>query len=165
MTFATRLSIAALTAALFAGPALAQAPTEFSQRFDETAPLELTGTIKRLDWGSPVVWIFLKVPDADTAARNRLGYSVTGFSAGAPDVLARTGLNLTSETRAITIRGYRGHEPCEQHPDGVMACKAIARTLTMPNGCTVFIGARGIGAPKDGLDPADGGTAQTCSPG
>src|SRR5262245_11219127 len=107
MKFGARILIATLATSGITGGAMAQisAPRPFSDQYDKDAPLEVTGTIKRLDWGQPNVWIFLKVPDTDAAGKAKETFTVYGFSAGTTDAIARTGLNLTSETRPITIRG------------------------------------------------------------
>jgi hypothetical protein len=166
MTFKARVLVAVFAAAVAAPAAMAQVSAEpFSKRYDKDAPFEVTGTIKRLDWGQPNVWIFLKVPDMDAAGKAKETFTVYGFSAGTTDSISRTGLNLTNVTSPITIRGYRSREACGVHPDLGPACKGIARTLTTSNRCTVFIGSTGIDAPKDGLDPAEGGKPATCTPG
>jgi hypothetical protein len=166
----TRILATALAACAVAcaTPAIAQVSAEpFSKRYDKDAPMEVTGTIKRLDWGQPNVWIFLQVPDKDAAGKAKETFTVYGFTAGTTDSISHTGLNLTNVTGPVTIRGYRAQswDQCGVHPDLGPTCKAIARTLTAPNGCTVFVGRTGIDAPKDGLDPAEGGKPATCKPG
>ena len=80
-----RLVLSGLVAAVIAGPAAAH--HSVSGQFDETKPMELTGTISKIDWINPHIYIHLEAPDpktgklrewtiecANTSILNRLGW-------------------------------------------------------------------------------------------
>ena len=73
------------------------------------------------------------------------------------------------------VRGYQSKDAlCENHPfmakpaqakyAKLKTCKANGRDVTFPNGCKLFVGSSGTGAPRDGSDTSEGGAnAAACA--
>ena len=102
----------------------------FDAEFDRKKPVSLKGTVTKLEWMNPHVWVYLNVTDA------------TGKTAlwqcenGAPNMLKRAGWNRESikEGDVITIDGSLAK-------DGSNTCNAS--TLVLANGTKVFAGSSG----------------------
>lgn len=57
----------------------------FDAEFDRNKPVKLTGSVTRLDWGNPHIWIFMDVKDETGKVSN------WGVEGGAPNALFRNG--------------------------------------------------------------------------
>ena len=120
-------------------PALAH--HAFSAEFDASSPIELRGTVTKMEWINPHSWITVSVQNSD-------GEVVTWeIEAGAPNAMFRRGFNRDSLPvgTEVVINGYRAK-------DGGM--RANGRDITLPNGQRLFVGSAGTGAPEDGRDPS-----------
>ena len=127
-------------------PVPASAHHAFSAEFDADAPVELQGTVTRVQWIDPHAWIYIKVADAAGAA---VEWMVEG---GTPNALMREGINRRSLPigTEIVVRGYQSKDrSC------FPACKANGRDMTFPDGRKLFMGSSGTGAPSDGADPTE----------
>ena len=107
----------------------------FAAEFDAKQPVLFKGTVTRMEWINPHVWIHMNVtqPNGKTEA-----WMVEG---GAPTVLFRRGFSKTSlqaGTR-IVVDGYRAK-------DGTN--KMNAREITFADGRRLFAGSEGTGAPR-----------------
>jgi hypothetical protein len=126
------LSIAALAAA----PALAH--HSFVAQFDAAKPITLEGTVTKVEWRSPHIWVYLDVKGENGA--------VTAWECegGAPNALTRQGWSRETLRlgTTLTIEGYLAR-------DGTNTCNA--RTWIY-EGRTVFAGS------------ADGGPSSQQSP-
>lgn len=77
----------------------------FFSQFDSNAPVTLIGTITRVEWRSPHIWVFIDVTNDNG--------TVTSWQCegGAPNALVRNG--WTADTLGIgeelTIYGYRAY--------------------------------------------------------
>ncbi len=93
----------------------------FATEFDRARPVELTGTVTRVEWANPHVRFFLDVRDAQGKPEN------WAFELGSPNRLERRGWTPTSLRigELIRIDGVRAK-------DG--ARRAGVRTLTLPTG-------------------------------
>lgn len=126
--------------------ALAGAPAEahhaFAAEFDASAPIELSGTVVRMEWVNPHTWIHIDVAEEDgTQAR----WMIEG---GPPSALLRRGFtkrDLLAGTE-VFVEGFRSK-------DGTN--KANGRDVTFIDGSKLFLGSSGTGAPLDGRDPTE----------
>ena len=120
-------------------PALAH--HAFSAEFDASNPIELRGTVTKMEWINPHSWITIDVEGAD-------GTVVTWeIEAGAPNAMFRRGFTRDSLPVGtdVVVNGYRAK-------DGGM--RANGRDITLPDGQRLFVGSAGTGAPEDGRDPS-----------
>jgi hypothetical protein len=106
----------------------------FAAEFDATKPVEFTGTVKKMEWINPHVWIHLEVTKPDGTAED------WAFEAGTPNVLFRRGFTKASllPGTKIKVDGYRAK-------DGTR--RANGRDLTLADGTKLFLGSSGTGAP------------------
>ena len=140
------VQVLALTAMAVGMNTPATAHHAFSAEFDKDAPVELQGTVTRVDWINPHAWIHIDVNGADGA---NTAWMIEG---GTPNALMRTGISRKSLPvgTEIVVRGYQSKDrSCRP------ACKANGRDLTLTDGRKLFMGSSGTGAPKDGADPTE----------
>ena len=114
----------------------ASAHHAFAAEFDADRPVQFEGTVVRMEWVNPHVWIHLEVdlPDGTTDR--------WAFEGGTPNVLFRRGFtrrSLDLGTRVV-VDGY-------QAKDGTN--RANGRDLTFTDGTKLFLGSSGIGAPYE----------------
>ena len=160
------VALAALTA-LGAGTA-AYAHHAFAAEFDADAPVLLKGKVVQVEWVNPHTWIHIKVPDTDGKGKAKPGTTFNwAIEGGTPNTLLRTGITRDSLKAGteVVVRGYQSKDAlCDIHPKTkVKTCKANGRDVTFPNGCKLFVGSSGTGAPKDGADSSEGGKQETCN--
>ena len=140
----TKLAIAvAVTGLAMSGWASsALAHHAFAAEFDSNKPVNFKGTVTKMEWTNPHVWIHIDVKKPDGTAEN---WALEG---GTPNVLFRRGFTKESllPGTEIVIDGY-------QAKDG--SHRANGRDLTLPSGQTLFMGSSGTGAPSDGKDPTE----------
>jgi len=108
----------------------------FAAEFDSTKPVNFKGTVRRVEWVNPHVWIHIDVKKADGTSEP---WAIEG---GTPNVLFRRGFthqSLTASTE-IVIDGYRAK-------DGTR--RANGRDLTFVDGRKLFLGSSGTGAPYE----------------
>jgi hypothetical protein len=131
-----------MVSALLASSAVALAHHSFAAEFDANKPIQLRGTIVRVEWINPHTWIHIDVKEADgTTAR----WMIEG---GTPNTLLRRGLTKASlpEGTEIVVDGYRAKNGTN---------RANGRDLTFTDGRKLFMGSSGTGAPKDGRDASE----------
>lgn len=102
----------------------------FDAEFDRTKPVSLKGTVAKLEWMNPHVWIYLNVMDASGNATK------WQCENGPPNMLKRSGWtrDAIKEGDAITIDGTLAK-------DGSNTCNATS--LVLANGTRVFAGSSG----------------------
>lgn len=108
----------------------------FAAEFDANKPVDFTGTLSRVEWVNPHVWIHVDVKKPDGTVEK---WAVEG---GTPNVLFRRGITKQSlqAGMVIVIDGY-------QAKDG--SRRANGRDLTLADGRRMFLGSSGTGAPYE----------------
>ena len=101
----------------------------FAAEFDANKPITLKGTVTRIEWANPHIWVYLDV-------KNDEGAQAWQCEGGPPNTLTRNG--WTKESLKIgdqvTIDGVLAK-------DGSKTCNA--RLVKLPDGRSVFAGSSG----------------------
>jgi hypothetical protein len=112
-----------------ASPMTASGHHAFAAEFDRNKPIELTGTVTKVEWMNPHARIYVDAPDPE------LENQVVNwdFELGSPNVLMRQGWSRNSlkEGQTVTVAGWRA-----RNHDHV----ANARSVTDENGKRLFAG-------------------------
>ena len=132
----------AVLAVLLASAAGVSAHHSFAAEFDATKPVELRGSVVKVEWINPHTWIHIDVKEPDGSTSRWM------IEGGTPNTLLRRGLTRNSlpQGTEIVVDGYRAKSG---------ANRANGRDVTFPDGRKLFMGSSGIGAPKDGKDPSE----------
>jgi hypothetical protein len=138
-TFRRALLIAV---ALLVAGSPASAHHAFSAEFDADQPVQLRGTVVRVEWINPHTWIHIDVRGEDGATERWM------IEGGTPNTLFRQGITRDSLPLGteIVVDGYRAKSGLK---------RANGRDLTFPDGSRLFMGSSGTGAPRDGRDPTE----------
>jgi hypothetical protein len=136
-----RVLITTSAALLLIGTAVS-AHHSFAAEFDSNKPIQLKGTVTRVEWINPHTWIHIAVKDADGKTEEWM------IEGGTPNTLLRRGLtkNTLPEGTEIVVDGYRAKNGSN---------RANGRDVTFPDGRKLFMGSSGTGAPKDGRDASE----------
>ena len=138
----TVASIAVAGGLVAAAGAQVVAHHAFAAEFDANAPIELTGTVVRMEWVNPHTWIHIDVAKPDGSAERWM------IEGGPPTSLLRRGFTKRSLLAGteVFVEGF-------QAKDG--SNKANGRDVTFADGSKLFLGSSGTGAPRDGRDPTE----------
>ena len=130
------LHVIASAALLVATAAPVIAHHSFSAEFDANKPINLQGTVTKMEWINPHAWIYLDVKGTDGSVTNWM------VEAGAPNALLRRGWTKASllPGTEILVEGY-------QAKDG--ANRANGRDITFKDGKKLFVGSVGTGTPDE----------------
>jgi hypothetical protein len=121
----------------FAGTAVSlRAHHAFAAEFDAKKPVHFEGTVTKMEWVNPHVWLHIDVKKPDGSVEN------WAFEAGTPNVLFRRGFTKQSllPGTKVVVDGY-------QAKDGLK--RANGRDLTFSDGRKMFLGSSGTGAPYE----------------
>jgi hypothetical protein len=134
----TKLAVVIAVLGLFVsgGAASLLAHHAFSAEFDAKKPVKFEGTVTRMQWTNPHVWLYVDVKKPDGTVEN------WAFEAGTPNVLFRRGFTKNSlpPGTKIVVDGY-------QSKDG--SRRANGRDITFADGRKLFLGSTGTGAPYE----------------
>ena len=108
----------------------------FAAEFDANRPVAMKGTVTKMEWVNPHVWLHMDVKQPDGSVQN------WAFEAGTPNVLFRRGFTKQSllPGTEVAVDGY-------QAKDG--SRRANGRNLTFTDGKMLFLGSSGTGAPYE----------------
>jgi uncharacterized protein DUF6152 len=99
----------------------------FAAEFDDKKPVDLKGTVTKVEWLNPHVWLYLDVKDETGAVQH---WQCEG---GAPNGLTRQGWSKSTLKPGdeIMIEGYRAK-------DATYTCNS--RSVKLPDGRRIFAG-------------------------
>jgi hypothetical protein len=130
----TKLALFAVGLLSAAVPMLAH--HSFSAEFDNTKPVSLQGTVTKVDWLNPHIWIYLDVKDAKTGA-----VASWQCEGGPPNTLTRNGWTKDALKKGDTVNITGTHAK-----DATNTCNATS--LILPDGRKVFAGSSNPDAQK-----------------
>ena len=131
-----------LGALLLASGASLSAHHSFAAEFDANQPVQLKGTVAKVEWINPHTWIHLDVKKADGTTERWM------IEGGTPNTLLRRGLTKASlpEGTELVVDGYKAKNGSN---------RANGRDVTFTDGRKIFLGSSGTGAPRDGRDASE----------
>ena len=108
----------------------------FAAEFDAEKPVTMKGTVTKMEWVNPHVWLHMDVKMPNGKIEN------WAFEAGTPNVLFRRGFTRKSllPGAVIVIDGYRAKDGSR---------RANGRDITFEDGKKLFMGSSGTGAPYE----------------
>jgi len=112
----------------------------FGAEFDANRPVQLEGSLTRIEWVNPHSWFHIEVENAEGIKEQ---WRIEG---GTPNTLLRRGIHKRSLAigTVIIVDGYQAKD---------LSNKANGRNITLASGESMFMGSSGTGAPDDGADP------------
>ena len=114
----------------------------FAAEFDAQSPVELNGTVVRMEWVNPHTWIHIDVAQPDGSQERWM------IEGSPPTSLLRRGFTKASLLAGteVFVEGFRAKDGSQ---------KANGRDVTFADGSKLFLGSSGTGAPIDGKDPTE----------
>jgi hypothetical protein len=97
----------------------------FAAEFDREQPLRVTGTVTKIEWTNPHIWIYVDVKGPDG---NTINWA---FQGGPPVYLSRAGWNKNDVKigDTISVQGFRARDGSNHAAGG---------QITLPDGRKVF---------------------------
>ena len=117
-------------------PASLSAHHAFAAEFDANSPIQMKGTVTKVEWVNPHVWIHIDVQASDGRVEQ------WAIEAGTPSVLFRRGFtrNALLPGTEIVVDGYQAKDRSN---------RANGKDLTFSDGRKMFVGSSGTGAPYE----------------
>jgi hypothetical protein len=134
MNLPGRSKLAILVTGLLAAVAPLLAHHSFAAEYDSNNAITLQGTITKVEWMNPHIWVYLDSKDQNG------GTTRWQCEGGAPNSLVRQGWtrNSLKTGDVVTIEGFRAK-------DGTNTCNS--RSVKLPDGKSVFAGSADDGGP------------------
>ena len=139
-TAGVAIGVGVLFSAFMAAPAAAH--HAFAAEFDANSPVELEGTVVRMEWVNPHTWIHIDVAQSDGSEERWM------IEGGPPTSLLRRGFTRASLLAGteVSVEGFRAKDGSQ---------RANGRDVTFADGSKLFLGSSGTGAPLDGRDATE----------
>ena len=104
----------------------------FAAQFDAEKPMELTGTVTKVEWRNPHAWFYIDVEDDDGNVAN------WGMELASPNLLMRKGWNRSSMKvgDAVTVEGFLARDGSNTGNARVVTINATGKTLSIGSGYT-----------------------------
>lgn len=108
----------------------------FAAEFDVNKPVNLRGTVTKMEWINPHAWIHMEVKNADGTVTNWM------IECGAPNGLLRRGFTKASLPAGtpIQVTGWQAKDN---------SFRANGSDITFADGKTLFLGTSNTDAPKE----------------
>jgi hypothetical protein len=108
----------------------------FAAEFDSNKPMNLKGTVNRLEWVNPHVWIHIDVKRPNGTVEK---WAIEG---GTPNTLYRRGVTkaLLPIGTEIVVNGFAAKDGSR---------RANGRDMKLADGRSLFLGSSGTGAPSE----------------
>jgi len=102
----------------------------FAAQFDAEKPIELTGTVTKVEWRNPHAWFYIDVEDDDGNVEN------WGMELGSPNLLMRKGWNRSAMKvgDAVTVAGYLARDGSNTGNARLITLNATGKTLSIGTG-------------------------------
>jgi len=109
----------------------------FAAEYDSDKPLELKGTLTKMEWVNPHGWLYIETKQPDGSTKKWT------IETSGPAQMSRRGLKKTDfvDGMPLQVKGYQGIKD-QAHANG--------RTLVLADGRSFYIGS--VGGPNDGAD-------------
>jgi len=101
----------------------------FAAEYDGAKPVNVTGTLTRVEWSNPHIWFYLDVKDEKGTVTN------WGFSAAPPGVLMRRGItkDVLKLGSVIKVEGFRARDGSNNASGGNVTFADGRRVFTASN--------------------------------
>jgi len=102
----------------------------FAAQFDAEKPIELTGTVTKVEWRNPHAWFYIDVEGDDGNVAN------WGMELASPNLLMRKGWSRSSMKvgDAVTVEGFLARDGSNTGNARVITLNATGKTLSIGSG-------------------------------